>query len=89
MWCVWSGTLFTGMGNKFDKGNGHPLPAGSYAFIPARMRHYAWVDEPTTLQVQGNGPWQLIPVSENGPASGPPNPFQAGDSQSDIKVISR
>jgi hypothetical protein len=69
---VMSGTFFTGMGNKFDKAKGHPLPQGSYAFIPAGMRHYAWVEEPTIVQVQGNGPWQLIPIDENGKPSGDP-----------------
>lgn len=69
---VLSGTFFTGMGNKFDKEKGHPLPQGSYAFVPAGMRHYAWVEEPTIVQVQGSGPWQLIPVDESGKPSGNP-----------------
>ncbi len=50
-----SGAFFTGTGNKFNKWKGHPLPQGSYAFIPAGMRHFAWVEELTVVQVQGNG----------------------------------
>jgi hypothetical protein len=69
---VLSGTFFTGMGSIFDKKKGHPLPQGSYAFIPRGMRHFAWVEEPTIVQVHGNGPWQLIPVGANGKPSGDP-----------------
>lgn len=53
---VLSGTLNLGFGEEFAKDRAKTLSAGSYAFIPAGMNHYAWVDEETVLQIHGRGP---------------------------------
>src|SRR5262249_23106302 len=39
---VLSGTLYLGMGGKFEEKEGMPLPAGSYARMPTGMKHFAW-----------------------------------------------
>jgi quercetin dioxygenase-like cupin family protein len=56
---VISGTFNLGMGEKFDRSKGRALPAGSFAFMPPGMRHYAWATGETVLQVHGMGPWKI------------------------------
>jgi ketosteroid isomerase-like protein/quercetin dioxygenase-like cupin family protein len=54
---VLSGTFGLGMGETF--GTVKDLPAGSYALLPAGMRHYAMAVTATTVQVDGMGPFVL------------------------------
>jgi len=35
------------------------LPAGSYSFMPPGMKHYAWAEGETILQLATIGPWQI------------------------------
>ncbi|MFY9553181.1 MAG: cupin domain-containing protein [Blastocatellia bacterium] len=56
---VLSGTLAFGMGEKFDKAAMKDMPAGSYAMMPAEMRHFAMAKTAVTLQVHGMGPFVL------------------------------
>jgi quercetin dioxygenase-like cupin family protein len=65
---VLSGTLNLGTGDKLDKSKTSPLPAGGFAIMPAKMRHFAWMSEETTLQVHANGPWTVNYVN---PADAP------------------
>jgi quercetin dioxygenase-like cupin family protein len=67
---VISGTFNLGMGEKFDKSAGRALAAGSFAFMPPGMRHYAWATGETVLQVHGMGPWKINYVN---PADDPRN----------------
>ena len=67
---VISGTFNLGMGEKFDKSAGRALAAGSFAFMPPGMRHYAWTTGETVLQVHGMGPWKINYVN---PADDPRN----------------
>ena len=54
---VIAGTLYLGMGGTFDEKGGTALPAGSYARLPAGMKHFAWAKGETVIQVTGQGPW--------------------------------
>jgi ketosteroid isomerase-like protein len=54
---VLSGTFGLGMGETF--GNVKDLPAGSYALLPAEMRHFAMAVTAATVQVDGMGPFVL------------------------------
>ena len=65
---VLSGTLNLGTGDKLDKSKTAPLPAGGFAIMPAKMHHFAWMSEETTLQVHANGPWTVNYVN---PADAP------------------
>ncbi len=65
---VLSGTLNLGMGGKFDTSMGKSLPAGSYIVLPAGMKHFAWTDEETVIQLHGMGPWNITYVN---PADNP------------------
>lgn len=56
---VLQGTLGLGMGDKFDAAAGHELPVGSYASMPRGVRHYAWGNGETIVQVSGIGPFEV------------------------------
>ena len=56
---VISGTLHLGMGDRFGEGDARRLPAGSYAFMPPGMRHFAWAEGETVIQIATLGPWEI------------------------------
>lgn len=58
---VISGTFGLGMGET--AGNVKDLPAGSYALLPANMRHFAKAVTATTVQVDGMGPFVITYVN--------------------------
>jgi quercetin dioxygenase-like cupin family protein len=60
---VVSGQLMVGMGETFDAGKMHPLPAGSFAKMPKEMRHYAQAKGATVIQVHGIGPFGITYVN--------------------------
>lgn len=67
---VISGTFNLGMGEKFDKSATRKMPAGTFGFWPAGMRHFAWTKGRTILQLHGTGPWLITYVN---PADDPRN----------------
>ena len=60
---ILQGTFLIGTGEKFDKAALHPLPAGSYAFMPKEMRHFGQLKGDTIVQVHGIGPFKVIYVN--------------------------
>lgn len=56
---VISGTFHLGTGNKLDEAAGHEMVAGSFAVMPAGMKHFAWATGETVVQVHGTGPFQI------------------------------
>jgi quercetin dioxygenase-like cupin family protein len=56
---VLSGTFRIGMGERGDESATTPLGPGAYAHVPAKMAHYAWADDGTTVQVHGIGPFAI------------------------------
>jgi quercetin dioxygenase-like cupin family protein len=56
---VLSGTFRLGMGSKGDEAGTTVLTAGAYAFVEAKMAHYAWAEGDTTIQVHGVGPFAI------------------------------
>ena len=60
---VVSGTFYVGMGEKFDRTRGTPLPTGTFGALPAGMRHFAWTEGETVIQLHGVGPWRLTYVN--------------------------
>ncbi len=60
---VISGTFNLGMGEKFDQSATQAMPAGTYGFWPAGMRHFAWSKGETVLQLHGIGPWSITYVN--------------------------
>jgi hypothetical protein len=53
---VLSGTMYLGMGDKFDPVRGEGLNAGGYLHLPKGMHHYEWTNEDTVIQLSGVGP---------------------------------
>jgi quercetin dioxygenase-like cupin family protein len=56
---VLSGTLHIGMGGRFDPAKAKAMPAGTFGIWPAGMKHFAWAEGQTVIQVHGNGPWSI------------------------------
>ncbi len=60
---VVSGIFNLGMGEKFDQSATREMPAGTFGFWPAGMRHFAWASGETILQLHGTGPWMITYVN--------------------------
>ncbi len=71
---VLSGTFVVGMGERFDERAGAELSSGGYAWIPAKMAHYAWSKGDTVVQVHGIGPFAINYVN---PADDPSKRVQS------------
>ncbi len=56
---VLSGTLYLGMGGKFDQKRGIAMPAGTYGSWPEGMQHFGWARGETIIQLHGIGPWSI------------------------------
>jgi len=67
---VISGALSLATGEALDRNSATKLPAGSFGYWPAGMKHTAWSDRETVIQLHGIGPWQINYVN---PADDPRN----------------
>jgi quercetin dioxygenase-like cupin family protein len=67
---VISGTLYLAAGEALDRNSAKSLPVGSFGFWPAGMKHTAWSEGETVIQLHGIGPWQINYVN---PADDPRN----------------
>ncbi len=56
---VISGTFNIGMGDKFDEKATDAMPAGTYGYWEAGMKHYVWIKGETVVQFHGIGPWSI------------------------------
>jgi quercetin dioxygenase-like cupin family protein len=56
---VISGTFNLGMGDKFDQDSTKPMPAGTYGYWKAGMKHFVWIKGETIVQFHGEGPWTI------------------------------
>ena len=56
---VLSGTFHLGMGDKADRAGAKALPAGSVAIMQPGTTHFAFTDQETVVQLNGNGPWSI------------------------------
>lgn len=53
---VLSGTMYLGMGDKFDAAQGDGLKTGGYLHLPKNTHHYEWTNEDTVIELSGIGP---------------------------------
>lgn len=60
---ILSGVLHFGVGERFDRAATRPMPAGSFGYWPIGMRHFAWAEGETVLQLHGRGPWTVTYVN--------------------------
>jgi len=56
---VISGALYLTTGESLDRNSAKKLPAGSFGYWPAGMKHTAWSEGETVIQLHGIGPWQI------------------------------
>ncbi|HEX7176654.1 MAG TPA: cupin domain-containing protein [Pyrinomonadaceae bacterium] len=56
---VVQGTLYFGVGDKFDRAALKELKAGSYAFIPKGSTMFGYTPEAAIVQVHGVGPFHI------------------------------
>lgn len=67
---VISGTFEIAMGDRLERSAAHRLPAGTFGFWPAGMKHTVWAKGETVVQLHGVGPWAINYVN---PADDPRN----------------
>jgi len=67
---VISGALYLATGEALDRNSAKKLPAGSFGYWPAGMKHAGWSEADTVIQLHGVGPWQINYVN---PADDPRN----------------
>jgi quercetin dioxygenase-like cupin family protein len=67
---VISGAGYLAAGETLDRNSAKKLPAGSFGYWPAGMKHAAWFEGETVIQLHGIGPWQINYVN---PADDPRN----------------
>jgi quercetin dioxygenase-like cupin family protein len=67
---VISGAIYLATGESLDRDSAKKLPAGSFGYWPAGMKHTAWSEGETVIQLHGIGPWQINYVN---PADDPRN----------------
>jgi hypothetical protein len=60
---VISGTFHVGAGDRLDMNATQPLQPGGFVLLPAKMRHYAWTQEETVVQVNLQGPFDIFYVN--------------------------
>jgi quercetin dioxygenase-like cupin family protein len=56
---VISGALYLATGEALDHNSAKKLPPGSFGYWPAGMKHMAWSEGETVIQLHGVGPWQI------------------------------
>lgn len=56
---VISGTLYLGIGEKFEPKNAKALGAGSVAIMPVGTKMFAFTKKETLIQLHGTGPWGI------------------------------
>jgi quercetin dioxygenase-like cupin family protein len=61
---VISGTFNIAMGDKLDKQSGRKMPAGTFGYWPAGMKHFVWAEGETVVQLHGMGPWSIKYLNE-------------------------
>jgi quercetin dioxygenase-like cupin family protein len=67
---VISGALYLATGESLGRNSAKELPAGSFGHWPAGMKHAAWSEGETVIQLHGVGPWRINYVN---PADDPRN----------------
>ncbi len=60
---ILQGALMMGLGEKFEPASAHELTVGSYAVMPAGVRHFVWAKGETVIQVSGVGPFEITYVN--------------------------
>lgn len=65
-----SGSFRLGMGRTADRAKARRLGPGSFTAMPPDMAHYAFIDQPSVVQISTTGPWAVKYIN---PADDPRN----------------
>ncbi|MGE0724828.1 MAG: cupin domain-containing protein [Alphaproteobacteria bacterium] len=57
---VLAGGFAVTAGDRLDRSAARPLPPGSFVHLPAGMPHFAWAEGETIVQINGNGPFDVV-----------------------------
>ena len=60
---VLSGNLSLGMGDKLNRKKAATLAPAGYLVAPANMNHYAFTRTGATIQISGQGPFEIVYVN--------------------------
>jgi hypothetical protein len=60
---VISGTLYFGEGDKMETKGAHGIKAGGFHHLPAKTHHYAFSKSPTVVQINANGPFDIVYIN--------------------------
>ena len=60
---VISGTLYFAEGDKMETKGAHAIKAGGFHHLPARTHHYAFSKGPTVVQINANGPFDIVYIN--------------------------
>lgn len=60
---VLEGTLYMGSGDKLDETKAMALSTGGYSGIPAKSHHFAFSKDKCTIQVNGEGPFEITYIN--------------------------
>jgi quercetin dioxygenase-like cupin family protein len=58
-----AGTLYIGMGEKFDDKKMTPMPAGTVLLMPPQMPHFASTKGDVIFQLNVQGPWTVTYIN--------------------------
>jgi hypothetical protein len=56
------------MGDKLDRRTSQALEPGGFVLLPAKVNHFAWTGQPTVVQINLEGPFDIFYVN---PADNP------------------
>ena len=72
---VLSGALYLGMGDKVEPAKAHALQAGGFHHLPGNTVHYAFTKAPTVVQINLDGPFDIVYVNPaDDPSKSAPKP---------------
>jgi uncharacterized RmlC-like cupin family protein len=60
---VLSGSFHAGMGDKLDKKASQKFEPGGFVSMPANMNHFAWAARPTVIEIEAEGPFDVVYVN--------------------------
>lgn len=60
---VISGTMYLAEGDKLETQHAHALKGGAYHHLPAKTHHYAYSKGAAVVQINGQGPFDIVYVN--------------------------
>jgi uncharacterized RmlC-like cupin family protein len=60
-----SGTLYLAEGDMLETKHAHGIKAGGYHHLPAKTHHFAYSKGPTVVQINGQGPFDIVYIKDS------------------------